>query len=59
MIQIENLLQNALCAGAKPPAEMQSFTSSVTPAIGFLIQFFPILILSSMIQNKAGYKSLS
>jgi len=32
---------NALCAGAKPPAVMQSFTVHVTPAIGFLLYLFP------------------
>jgi hypothetical protein len=59
MIQIENLLQNALCAGAKPPAVMQSFTSSVTPDTGFLIQFFPCLIISRQDQSCSPTPPLS
>ena len=39
MTQIKTL--KALCAGENSPAVMQSFTLQVTPAIGFLIQFFP------------------
>jgi hypothetical protein len=53
MIQMKTF--KALCCGAKSPAVMQSFTSSVTPHIGFLLQFFPSVILSTVIQNKGNH----
>jgi hypothetical protein len=52
MIQIKDLSKNALCAGVKSPAVMQSLFTQTAPHIGFLIQFFPTLIISRVIQNK-------
>jgi hypothetical protein len=56
MIQKENI-QNALCAGENSPAVMQSFTLQVTPAIGFLIQFFPSLIYRGYSKTKVSMKA--
>ncbi len=48
-------IQNALLSDEKSSVERQSFTSVVTSDIGFLIQFFPSLILSRVIQNKGKH----
>ena len=50
MIQIKDISKIALCCGEKPPAVMQSFTSSVTPRIGFFDTVNPALIYR--VQNK-------
>ena len=57
MIQKENI-QNALCAGANSPAVMQSFTSSVTPAIGFFDIVNPALIYRVRIKNSGTRQSI-
>jgi hypothetical protein len=55
MIQKE-AIQNALLSDVKSSVERQSFIFSViTSDIGFLIQFFPSLILSRVIQNKGKH----
>lgn len=56
MIQTKNISKIASCVG-EPPAVMQSFTSSVTPRMEFLIQFFSGLIISRQIQNKGNQQS--
>jgi hypothetical protein len=58
MIQIKDLSKNALCAGVKMPAVMQSFTVQVTPAIGFFDTVNPSLIISRVNQKQRRILSL-